>query len=1012
MRTTPAGPWFLLAFLLLGTLPNSDLRAQDGFSKATLNHIDSALSILDMSRKDCAMRADMVNADHHRLNLITKLFSTPLKSGDFASYYAKQCGLLGYENADLVFTRMMSDAQVGVYRPLDYSYDSTLLHHIKSVRKADGSTVSKDILENLTLSALIRQYIIPAFKAAEVAERSQANCKKHTILVEHCDSLLMMSEEDSGANPYELKAGELRSDSLSRLYFEEAASCDLERICSSGLSLYRQLLAQASSSASAVQLLADSVQTLFLETTYGTIAIGGAQADHYEGDYFLILDVGGNDTYVLSLDKKSAMSKSMRAIVDLSGNDMYLGSGYSLGAGVFGTGLVIDLSGNDTYKASSFSLGAGLFGVGIVHDLSGTDSYLGGVFSQGAGAFGIGLLIDDKGNDLYSVQAYGQGFGFTGGLGALCDKEGNDVYTTQSPFVDILRYDSHFVSFTQGAALGQRPTASGGIGLLVDKAGNDSYTCDIYGQGSAYWFGFAALVDGDGEDRYQAYQYAQGAGIHFAHGLLWDKQGDDVYVSHGVSQGCGHDVGVGVLVDEAGNDSYVAESLSLGGGNANAVSIFVDDKGDDSYIARNASNCFGFSDFRRNYGMIGLFVDAAGSDLYGESERNNQVQTKSSYGVFLDHQFDDLTGPANQGVQGSSAPSKPEPVVKLASTVDSLFIQASTAPQKFQYMVGPARERLIAMGDSGLQYCATRLSEPSPRERLALEYLIPKMYEKDPGSVRALLADSLKSSSVACLNFCMWAVGKCKIDSLRAPLVQLCLHNDWRVRAAAVQQIGEAGMVDAVESCTALTKDTVPNVRMRAAYSLAQLRPEMVAPLCKALLKDPLQIVRNAVGCGLRANKKLSPELLRELLDNNTSTRARRSLLLAISGIDTSLSTESLVSLLVSLDEEEREWGYRLLQELRSPYWITFRERCAQSEGNVTLSRLLLSGSSAAPSLEKSKVELQRKGSASEGHGNKKNDSDSSEKVFKKMSTKRSAKAPPIPKKKSSGEAAEVPADK
>ncbi len=930
--------------------------AQDGFSKHTTRLLDSGLSVLDMNRKDLAMRADAVNFDHQRLSLINKLFSTPWKSGEVAAYYSAQFKNFSIGNLDLVGARVMSDMQFGIYKPLELNADTTLLNLIQSVQTPSGKTLPREVLDNFVLSSIIQQYVVPTLKAAQLIDAARQNCLRHSVVVAQCDSLLMMSEDDAAANPYELKAAELRSDSIAQVYFDEATTCDVQQLSNCGLSLFRQLLTQAGISASAQQLLRDSVQSIILNTKYGPIAIGGAGNDRYEGQYLMILDIGGDDQYSIQSSKASALRYPLSVLVDLSGSDIYLGSSYSIASGVFGSGFVIDMSGNDTYKAGSFSMGAGLFGVGILYDESGTDSYQGGVFSQGAGAFGIGALIDQSGNDSYCVQAYGQGFGYSGGFGVLSDTKGNDVYTTQSPFVDILRYDSHFVSFTQGAALGQRPTASGGIGMLLDAQGNDSYSCDIYGQGSAYWFGFAALVDSDGEDRYAAYQYAQGAGIHFAHGLLWDRGGDDVYVSHGVSQGCGHDVGVGILVDEGGGDSYVAESLSLGAGNANAVSIFIDEQGDDSYIARNIANCMGYSDFRRSYGMIGVFIDAKGNDLYGETQRNNTVSTKSSYGAFIDFGFEPFATPgalSNSSSNSiSTSLSKAEgsntPKLILSSTLDSLFVQASTAPQKYQYMVNPARDRLVAGGDSALMYCAGHFASLSPRERLALEYIIPKMYEKDSVAMMKLLGDSLTSTGISTLNFCMWAVGKIKIPSLSDALQSLTQHSDWRIRAAAAQQIGEAGMNDALDACEQLLKDSIAPVRMRAIYSIGQLDPERLLRVAKVCLKDPFQTVRNSVGCGLKAHKNVSPDLLAQLLDNYTTSHARHSLVLALPGIDTTSSSINLQKAVLAMEDDEREWCYRLLQEQKGSFWDGLRIQLASHEQNVSLRTYLQTGSGAA----------------------------------------------------------------
>ncbi len=926
-----------ISICLLIVLSGHLYAVQSAYPPKAARIVDSALSIMDMSRKDCAMRSDLVSPDNHRLSLTRNLFANPFGAFDISEVYTRHLRHMSIDNADVFFNRLLTDIQLGPFKSVDFDAQTQDTTWMQNCTLANGSPLTSVYFESLTMSTLLRQYIRPVILAAKATQLARADLLKHSMVLRECDSLLMMSEDDANANPYELKRAAQQADSISRLFFEEASYCDLSSLLSTSLSLYRDLLTHARDSRTALGLLKDSVRNLVIQTPYGRIAIGGAGDDTYSGEYLFVLDVGGDDHYFLQATKNACIKQGLHVIVDLSGDDVYLGSSYTLGAGVLGGGILIDMAGNDLYKAGSFSMGAGLFGVGILHDAGGTDSYSGAVFSEGAGAFGVGLLLDEAGNDSYTVQANGQAFGFSRGCGLLVDYTGNDVYTTASPFVDILRYDSHFVSFTQGAALGQRPIASGGIGILYDASGNDTYTCDIYGQGSAYWFGFAALIDEAGEDRYQAYQYAQGAGIHFAHGLLWDKAGDDVYVSHGVSQGCGHDVGFGMLLDETGNDSYTAESLSLGGGNANAVSILADVEGDDAYIARSPSSCFGFSDFRRNYGMIGIFADGGGNDTYGSATRNNSVRLQSTYGVFLDENFSSLE--KTPSAQPSAAPEKPKLV--LSSTLDSLFIQASTAPQKYQFMVQPAREKIIATPDSALRFLSRFLGTPDPRERLAMEYLIPKLYERDSTSVVNLLRDSLRASSIGTVNFCLWEIGKSHITTLGPEMSSLVKHDDWRVRAMLAQQIGEAGLVSGVKDCITLLKDSVPMVRMRAAYSVAQLQPERVGELLKVPLKDNLQIVRNSVGQGLRAHKNLAPELWANIFNTFASARAQRSLVFALTAIDTNLDNAALVDALKKADPEVRESAYRLIADLSQDYWKRCRQVLRDQESEAELQKIL-----------------------------------------------------------------------
>jgi len=822
-----------------------------------------------MNRNDMKMPWDAVRNDAHRLQVIRSLFESPMRSFDVTKYHADKLHSITSATIDEYSAELMRQLEIGEYVSTYYETGLTA----KQLDVILG--VDLDSVAGFVGASVVRKYVSPLIQVKLITQRILKILDHYTILIEQADSLLMLSEESQNANLYELKADEVRGNAITKQFFDGAAKVQLAPLYSSGLSLYRTYLHFLSISKNLLPLYRDSIHTVILNTKLGRIALGGKENNVYQGDYLMILDVGGNDKYMLPEHSKSeAMKFPVQAVIDLGGNDIYSGGDYSLGGGFFGTNLLLDLSGDDTYSGGSFSIGSGVFGIGIIHDFAGNDHYISKTCTQGAAFFGIGILVDDNGNDSYNAQAHCQGFGSTRGFGAIADMNGNDVYVASSPFQDFLRYESHFESFAQGSALGFRPIASGGIGLLADFKGNDSYLSDIYGQGTAYWFGLGALYDEDGDDRYQSYQYSQGAGVHLAYGILWDKKGDDVYISHGVSQGCGHDIAFGSLLDETGDDSFMAESLSLGGGNANAVSLFVDETGDDGYIARNSSNTMGFSDFRRNYGMIGIFADGGGKDYYGEQTRNNLTMKKSTFGIFADIELNKKSNISNKEPALTPPDSLKEP---LRSTVDSLFIQASAAPQKYQYNVEPARKMIVEMGRVALPFLADKLSTESPRERLALDVILPLMYNNDTIAVKTLLLDSLQSPIYETRAMSAVILGRKKVQESLSELVELLNDKEWRVRALSAQQLGELGNSEAASALAILLQDNHPYVRARAAFSIGQLYPDNVIELIKPAFVDNEQIVRNSSVQALRRNK-FSEEILKKIFSNEVPEKIREEL--------------------------------------------------------------------------------------------------------------------------------------
>jgi hypothetical protein len=80
------------------------------------------------------------------------------------------------------------------------------------------------------------------------------------------------------------------------------------------------------------------------------------------------------------------------------------------------------------------------------------------------------------------------------------------------------------------------------------------------------------------------------------------------------------------LIDESGNDVYNGSRKSVGAGNSSGFGLLVDNAGDDTYSGM-AANVFGNAgligsdvDFagspRRLVDVIGIFIDAGGTDAY------------------------------------------------------------------------------------------------------------------------------------------------------------------------------------------------------------------------------------------------------------------------------------------------------------------------------------------------------------------------------------------------------------
>jgi hypothetical protein len=379
-----------------------------------------------------------------------------------------------------------------------------------------------------------------------------------------------------------------------------------------------------------------------LDTPAGRVLIGGTGDNVYTEDAALIIDLGGNDTY---LNRAGGSSRQIpfSVAIDLAGDDLYdAPSDSAQGAGFIGGGFLVDLKGDDHYIARNFAQGSGMLGVGVLADLSGHDQYTAVAASQGAGAFGIGLLADAGGNDQYSGARFVQGFGYVKGFGAIVDAAGNDQYFAGGQFEDFRAPGKSYQSMGQGFGFGDRPWeslagASGGIGVLLDLGGNDTYVADYFAQGSSYWYALGILDDRHGNDRYLSGRYSQGAGIHMSAGVLMDGDGDDTYLADfGVAQGCGHDLGIGFLLDGGGNDRYISGVIAEGAGNDNGIGVLADSGGDDEYHVKSLGQGYG-SYGLRDMGSFGVLFDTGGgNDSYTLGGANGRLMYESRWGILLD----------------------------------------------------------------------------------------------------------------------------------------------------------------------------------------------------------------------------------------------------------------------------------------------------------------------------------------------------------------------------------------
>ena len=473
-----------LPLSLAGQAPDSSL-APEEFGLTCLT------DYLGLKPDDISYRSDYTEPDSFRLEIVARLMRAPLDMIDYAAslkgaHVKAQPEII----AGVLFQDLRGEYQTRRSRP--YTADISEIQRLYNIYYNDIS-----LNQLLTRAAVYIDIIFPRSLDKSLALLSAG---QRVFLKKQFKELIVIGEDEEYLSVEAIDSLEKVEEGYCEEFITFGTRIDKDPIVAAGIDCLRELMAEiknirrllASGQISPAQVLEgvgylpdDADQNSYLGRQAGW-RIGGTGNDYYTGEFKFIFDFGGDDVYDLSADPEHPHGT---IIIDLSGDDSYRGqSDFVFGSGFFSVGLLLDFEGNDRYDGGSFSLGSGYFGMGLLYDAEGDDRYDGDTHVQGAGSFGLGLLIDEAGRDIYNAAVYSQGFGFVQGAGAIYDGAGSDSYYAGGKYKDILRYEDHYLSLSQGFGYGLRPWMSGGIGAIVDVDGNDSYYSDIFAQAASYWW--------------------------------------------------------------------------------------------------------------------------------------------------------------------------------------------------------------------------------------------------------------------------------------------------------------------------------------------------------------------------------------------------------------------------------------------------------------------------------------------------------------------------------------------
>ncbi|MCF7811183.1 HEAT repeat domain-containing protein [bacterium] len=841
----------LTIFIIMLCTFQSDAQMLDSLDRAVL---DSALKMIKLNPAELGFDKLWAEDDTFRLDIVEYLLNNPL---EFPGYVDRTIEIVDSFNI------------TGDYLPLFNYISFQLKVDIKDTKRKNAKTeyISQNpvtpldfLIEAFNKAEPLRKEFYQELDSLEINDLIMA---APTMWNEDADSIKVKLagkwQFDAGINVDTSR--EVDSDRLLDIIAEfdvrplmEAGSIVLTEVDKVKDICQSEDFLKKSQDGNESRLEIDGVKgevLLYKESEkWGRMVIGGDGDNTYDGDFSIIIDIGGDDVYRgRYAGGMGEVGCPYSIVIDLKGDDYYDARGLPVcyGAGFFGIGVLQDCDGNDTYRSGAYSQGAGFFGVGVLIDQNGSDNYTGEFFQHGAGHCGAGILIDKGvGDDHYSATAWSQGFASTYGYGLLYDDGGDEIYRTGGAYYHAPLLPHDYRSFSGGFGMGWRPRAGGGIGVLYDNGdGNDFYNSEVMSLGSSYWYSIGILVDGGGNDHYSLAHYGLGVGIHLSLGALYDISGDDQYRSRwGVVGGTPHDLSVGMFVDGAGEDYYLV-SDGWGGSLTNSFGLFIDRLGNDTYATRGTGHSFGRARWARGFGGVAIFIDEEGEDVYpaGVSAADSTIWIRDGWGIGIDL-------PRDVPDAEKDDPPKEDEIILSAEdsskTVKELFDEAS------QWEVGSARESVRrarkALLERGSEAVHFAVNERFDTKDGLVYRLLESIVKAMPDTAAPLLIDLMdKSEDETTVKNAIRLLGTIKWEPAVEPLLTILMDKNkeeyWNTAISALGQIGDKSVSGKISK---FITDKEERRRLTVIGALGQINDSTTIPVLIQGLDDPVFTVRSA----------------------------------------------------------------------------------------------------------------------------------------------------------------------
>ncbi|MEP7219251.1 MAG: HEAT repeat domain-containing protein, partial [Bacteroidota bacterium] len=187
---------------------------------------------------------------------------------------------------------------------------------------------------------------------------------------------------------------------------------------------------------------------------------------------------------------------------------------------------------------------------------------------------------------------------------------------------------------------------------------------------------------------------------------------------------------------------------------------------------------------------------------------------------------------------------------ELGKDIPTLFVQASAAPQKYQYLVPHAQQRLVDRADESIPYLLSQLNTESPREALALGIVLPKIGKK----VAQRLIDTVRHGELSRVGQAIYALGEMHDTSAGVALGERIVDPtvSWRLRRTAGEALLKMSAQSAKPYLIRALRDTFEIVRGYAAHALVLMADSAELTQVLPMLNDRSQIVRYQIQLGLQ----------------------------------------------------------------------------------------------------------------------------------------------------------------